>query len=118
MSERLYESTDPTDRRWSVVVAYYSVLHGAHAIAARRWDEHPDSHLEVIDLPLRIDPNRTGLKAQIQELLELSMNARYLKGSASSAARWYEPYFVTEEDALDRAISLMRQLTAELRRIS
>lgn len=117
LAERLWESTDPVERRWSAVVAYYSILQTAHAIAADLWNEHPQDHFEVRNVVLRIDPNRRGLAASIQEAGTISIGARYI-GDHQSAATWFAPYFTSEDDAIERALELMRTVIPELKRIA
>jgi hypothetical protein len=117
LAERLWESDDPVERRWSTVVAYYAILQTAHAVAADLWSEHPQDHFEVRNVVLRIDPSRTGLAANIQESAMISVGARYI-GDHQSAATWFAPYFATEEDAIERALELMRTVVPELRRIA
>jgi hypothetical protein len=92
LAERLWESEDPVERRWSTVVAYYAILQTAHAVAADLWNEHPQDHFEVRNVVLRIDPSRTGLAANIQESAMISVGARYI-GDHQSAATWFAPYF-------------------------
>lgn len=92
-------------------------LHTVHAIAAERFGEHPEHHKQVFQFPTRIDPNRIDLQARLQQSLVLSQNARYLDGGGSSAARWFEPYHVSSDDAVDEGMTIMRTLNPELRRL-
>ena len=39
LAERLWEEGEKTERRWAAVVAYYSLLHTVHAIAAKLFNE-------------------------------------------------------------------------------
>lgn len=116
-AERLWASSDPVERRWSTVVAYYSILHTAHAVAADLWNEHPENHFEVRNVVLRMDPNRQGLAATIQEAYLISAGARYIAGDMR-AVTWFSPYFTSEEDAIDRAMELMRAAGPELKRMA
>jgi hypothetical protein len=77
----------------------------------------PQDHFEVRNVVLRIDPNRQGLAASIHEAAMISINARYI-GDQQSASTWFMPYFSTEEDAIDRALELMRTVIPELKRIA
>lgn len=61
LAEEWYLSNDPTTRRWAVIAVYYSLLHIVHAIAAERWNLHPEAHKEVFEIPERIDPSRPAL---------------------------------------------------------
>lgn len=117
VAERLGESNDPVERRWSAVVAYYAILQTAHAVAADMWNEHPQDHFEVRNVVLRIDPNRRGLAASIQEAGTISNGARYI-GDHQSATTWFAPYFTSEDEAIERALELMRTVVPELRRIA
>lgn len=117
LAERLWESDDPVERRWSAVIAYYAILQTAHAVAADLWNEHPQDHFEVRNVVLRIDPNRRELAASIQEAGTISIGARYI-GDHQSAATWFAPYFTSEDDAIERALELMRTVVPELKRIA
>lgn len=105
-------------RRWSVVLAYYSLLHVAHAVAADRWDEHPERHHDVFEIPTRIDPTRRQLNAQLLQSLEFSQVARYLRDPGAEATKWFEPYKFSADDLIDEAMTIMRTVGPELRRIA
>lgn len=98
------------------MAAYYCLLHTAHAIAAERWGEHPSEHLDVLRVVTRVNPTRLQLKAELQESMLLSMNARYLNEGAMSKS-WFTPYHTSSQEAVERAITLMRTVDRELRRI-
>lgn len=117
LAERLWESTDRSERRWSAVIAYYAILQTAHAVAADRWNDHPQDHFEVRNVVLRIDPTRIGLAANIQEAAMISVGARYI-GDYQSAATWFAPSFTNEDEAIERALELMRTVIPELKRIA
>ena len=116
LAEKFWEHGEATERRWATVAAYYSLLHVAQAIAADLYNAHPEHHWEVFEVPLRVDANRTSLSAQLQESYNISHNARYLK-AGDSPSTWYEPYFTDEETAIDKAMSLMRTVGPELKRL-
>jgi hypothetical protein len=105
------------ERRWSAVVSYYAILHTAHAVAADLWNDHPEDHFEVRNVVLRMDPNRPGLAASIQEASLIAIGARYI-GDNRTAATWFAPYFTDEADAIDRALELMRTVIPELKRMA
>lgn len=117
LAERLWESDDPTERRWSAVVSYYAILHTAHAVAADLWGAHPIDHFEVRNVVLRLDETRVVLAASVQEASLISVGARYI-GDHQSASTWFAPSFTSEEEAIDRAVELMRTVVPELRRMA
>ncbi len=117
LAEQLWESADPVERRWSAVVAYYAILHTAHAVAADLWNDHPEDHFAVREVVTRMDPTRLGLAANVQEASLISINARYI-GDHQTAATWFAPSFTDEAEAIGRALELMRTVAPELRRMA
>jgi len=117
LAERLWASDEPAERRWSAVVAYYAILHTAHAVAADLWNDHPQDHFEVRNVILRMDPNRPGLAANVQEASLISVGARYI-GDNQTAATWFGASFTDEDEAIDRALELMRTVVPELKRMA
>ena len=117
LAERLWESDDPVERRWSAVVAYYAILHTAHAVAADLWNGHPEDHFAVREVATRMDPTRVGLAATIQEASLISIGARYI-GDHQTAAAWFAPFFTDEDEPIDRALELMRTVVPELHRMA
>lgn len=95
LAEQLWESDNPVERRWSAVVAYCAILHTAHAVAADLWSDHPEGHFAVREVVTRMDPNRLGLGASVQEASLISINARYI-GDHEAAATWFAPSFMVK----------------------
>lgn len=55
--------------------------------------------------------------ASIQEAGTISIGARYI-GDHQSADTWFAPYFASGEEAIERALELMRTVVPEFRRIA
>lgn len=113
-ARRLAGDEDSAARRWSVVVAYYAVMHALQAIAAESGQQRLH-HDEVIEIPADFElPGHESLEMRTRELYNYCNKARYLRGSNAEADSWFLPYAQNATDLTSRAIDLMESVLGDL----